>query len=100
MLLRELGLTSATANDLRKVPVEALLGSYYRVGGEKSPDKLHRSGRVRAGARPRPTPSHPFDPAAPRQARDIPLLIGSNAEDMSFFTGNDPGVRALDEAGS
>src|SRR5439155_19353628 len=37
-------------------------------------------------------PAHPFDPAAPALADDIPLLIGGTKEESGFFLADDDEV--------
>src|SRR5690606_23940107 len=44
-------------------------------------------------------PRHPFAPDAAPSTRDIPMMMGWNAQEMTFFMGNDPAGFALDEAG-
>jgi para-nitrobenzyl esterase len=41
-------------------------------------------------------PGHPFDPAAPALSKDVPLLLGSNLTETTFF-GNTP-LDPIDEA--
>lgn len=42
--------------------------------------------------------AHPFDPAAAACARDVPLIIGSNRDEMAFGLGLDPRLLTLDDA--
>jgi para-nitrobenzyl esterase len=41
-------------------------------------------------------PTHPFDPTAPELSNDVPLIVGSNATEVTFF-GNTP-LEPIDEA--
>lgn len=41
--------------------------------------------------------SHPFEPAAPAQSRNIPLLIGSTKDEMTVLLVNDPAFGTMDE---
>jgi para-nitrobenzyl esterase len=43
-------------------------------------------------------PGHPFDPAAPPTAASIPLLIGSNKDEATYFMKDDPRFGKYDEA--
>jgi para-nitrobenzyl esterase len=47
----------------------------------------------------RALPDHPFSPEAAASTKKITMLIGHNAQEMSFFWGNDPGAFTLDQAG-
>src|SRR4029434_10045699 len=42
-------------------------------------------------------PSDPFTPAAPAQAAEIPLLIGTNKDEMTLFDARELGFLMLDE---
>ncbi len=43
-------------------------------------------------------PNHPFDPAAPALAADIPLIIGHNRDEATFFNMGNPATFSLDAA--
>jgi para-nitrobenzyl esterase len=43
-------------------------------------------------------PTHPFDPAAPPTARDVPLMIGFNHDEATFFNREHPEFFHLDDA--
>jgi para-nitrobenzyl esterase len=43
-------------------------------------------------------PSHPFDPVAPPTARDVPLMIGFNRDEATFFNREHPEIFHMDEA--
>jgi para-nitrobenzyl esterase len=43
-------------------------------------------------------PRHPFDPTAPEISADIPMLIGSNETENTFFMGADEKLFSLDDA--
>jgi para-nitrobenzyl esterase len=44
-------------------------------------------------------PRHPFDPTAPEISAEVPMLIGSNETETTFFMGSDEKLFSLDEAG-
>lgn len=98
-LLRELSIRPADAADLVRVPTRELLGAYYRVAAARpSAAFTHLTGfaPVLDSAL---LPAHPYDPEPSPHLHPIPLLIGVNADEMSFFMGNDQAAFALDEAG-
>jgi para-nitrobenzyl esterase len=43
-------------------------------------------------------PGHPFDPVAAPTAREVPLLIGFNRDEATFFNMDNPEVFDMDEA--
>lgn len=98
MLLRELGLTAASANDARILPVEALVAAYHRVVAKHPATAFTDLPGFAPVLDPVLLPQHPFSPTAPTQSANIPLLIGSNADEMSFFAGNDQAVFDLSRA--
>ena len=98
-LLREVQLEPKRLRELQSLPVERLLAAYYSVRNRDFPDRHFTDltcfapvvdGEV--------LPRHPFDPDAPTQAADIPLLIGWNQTEMTFFMGADAAGFSLDEA--
>lgn len=99
-LLAELGLKSNALRELQQVPVSRLLGAYFAVRATKFPDKyftdLESFAPVVDG---HILPAHPFDPVASPLAAPIPLIIGWNQTEMTFFMGADAAGFSLDEAG-
>lgn len=47
----------------------------------------------------RALPHHPFSPKAAARTTQVAMLIGHNAQEMSFLWGNDPGAFTLDQTG-
>lgn len=90
-VVEELGLHPSRIDELQKIPYEQLLAA-----GEKA------VARVKAEAEKEgnstfifgwgPTvdgdvlPAHPFDPKAPAQSKDIPLLIGTTLHEFTMST--------------
>ena len=92
-LLEAAGLSPAQAGQLRDMPAAALLdlqqrvtprtgGNFYRPVGDG--DLI---------------PADPFTAIAAGASRGIPLLCGTNLDEMKFFRAMDPAVETLDEAG-
>lgn len=97
VLLEQLGLTEATAERLREIPVEAILGA--QVATWKSP-----------GTRPLGVPfvpvidgdvlrQHPMEALAAGDAADLTMIIGSTVDEMRPYLAVDPDLLTLDEAG-
>ena len=99
MVLKELGLEAKQIERLREVPLEDLIKAQSammaKVGsglvgvGESAPD------RFQSGLRWPPVPRHPFEPAAPKISANIPLIIGTNKDEILLFA---PQLAELDEA--
>ena len=98
-LLQELNLEAKQVRDLQKIPLPQLLAACFAVKA-RYPDKnftdLETFAPVVDGA---VLPRHPFDPDAPALSADVPLLIGWNQHEMTFFMGDDPEGFSLDDAG-
>lgn len=99
LLLREAGLSTSNFRDLQTMPMNDLLGAYHRTASQLRPrrfDHIPCFGPVVDG---RLLQRQPFAPDAAAGTGDIPLLIGSNDDEMTFFMNNDPEGFLLDEAG-
>jgi para-nitrobenzyl esterase len=44
-------------------------------------------------------PQHPYDPVAPAMSANIPMIIGTNKDESTFFNLGNPEVFSLDGAG-
>jgi para-nitrobenzyl esterase len=86
--IRTLGLTRARIGEIQRLPWEQLLQAQTEAGGGFSP--------VMDG---RYLPHHPFDPAAPPESRDVPVMISTTLEDAALRLTNwdltDSGLTAL-----
>ena len=98
-LLAEVGLSRANARDLATIPMERLLAGYHAVAAAMPAKRFIDLPCFSPVIDPVLLPRHPFSPDAAPQAAAIPMLIGYNAQEMSFFWGNDPEAFTLDEAG-
>jgi para-nitrobenzyl esterase len=85
--LAKLGLKAAQLDQLRSMPMEQLLEAVPAIPGGPLALAPVVDGRS--------LPSDPFDPAAPSISAGIPMLIGSNATEFTFF---DPPPAELDDA--
>ena len=101
-MLAELGLGAKQAGELRRMPAERLLQAQSVVLAEIRA-KTGFAERRRKGFNPvtdgKHLPGGPFEPAAPAVSAAVPLLIGSNKDEMTLFLGHAPWVAGLDEAG-
>lgn len=96
-LLAELGIDESRAADLHDVPADRIVEAQDALG--------KRGGSLLAGgANFSPVvdglsvPAHPFDPLASPLAAGVPLLIGTNKDEMTLFLMAIPGYRSMDEA--
>ncbi len=81
----ELGLAKATIGKIREMPWQRLLAAQTKIGALNFSPVL--DGRY--------LPRHPFDPAAPEESADIPLVISTTLDDAGLFFDD----FELDEAG-
>jgi para-nitrobenzyl esterase len=73
-LLRELDLTPATIRDIQKLPWQQLLEAQLRVGAMAFTPVLGTDA----------LPHDPFDPQAPPESADVPLIVSSTLEDAAL----------------
>jgi para-nitrobenzyl esterase len=72
-LLKKLGIARNRITDIQRVPWEQLLQAQTEAGGAFTP--------VVDGHY---LPHHPFDPAAPPESRDVPVIISTTLEDAAL----------------
>jgi para-nitrobenzyl esterase len=72
-LLKKLGIPRSRVADIQRVPWEQLLQAQSEGGGAFTP--------VMDG---RYLPHHPFDPAAPPESREVPVIISTTLEDAAL----------------
>jgi para-nitrobenzyl esterase len=92
-LLAELGLGADGPRVLRDVPAADLVAAQDRVAGRSviPPFSPVADGHV--------IPSRPFQAIAAGSARGVPLIVGTNLEEMHLYRFLDPALDALDDAG-
>lgn len=92
--LEQVGLDAKGAGDLRKLPVARILAAQNAVQATVSRSSF--ADRRRLGFNPVIDgaffPGGPFAPAAPPVSADVPLMIGSNKDEMTLFLGHQPWV--------
>jgi para-nitrobenzyl esterase len=85
--LTKLGLKSSQVDELEKMPVDRLLEAMSAIPGGALALAPVADGRS--------LPGDPFDPVAPAISANVPLLIGSNATEMTLL---EPPPDAMDDA--
>lgn len=100
VFLGELGVGAGDAHKLFNIPAAVLIDAQLRTLGGPL-------GSATVGGRPLgPTvdgvalPVHPFEPGAPAISAGVPLLIGTNKDEMTLFSYPNQALDALDEAGT
>ena len=97
-LLHALELDESRANQLLNLPAEQLIVAQTRLvqpGAAMLGDL-----QVGPVLTPELLPSHPFDPQAASSAASVPLIIGTNQDEMALTLGLDDHVAALDDSGA
>lgn len=99
-LLAELNLTSDNVGALRQVPALELARAQAAV--LKKVSMMSFANRRRVGFNPvvdgKHLPGGPFAPIAPAISANVPLMIGTNKDEMNLFFAFAPWLDGLDEA--
>jgi para-nitrobenzyl esterase len=97
-LYKETGVTPGDIAALRALPAETLVKAAYAAEAKQPGAGFDRTGFapvVDGDILPR----HPWDPDAPDTARDVPVMIGINKDEMTLFMASAPWFGRMDEAG-
>jgi para-nitrobenzyl esterase len=98
MVLKELGLDAKRLDQLQKVSAENLIKAQTAVLAKAGSGLLALANRRKLGFNPvvdgDALPHHPFEPAAPKMSANIPLMIGTNKDEILLFA---PQLADLDE---
>jgi para-nitrobenzyl esterase len=99
-LIAEAGLGLGEVAELRRIPAERLLKAQIAVLNEIS--VMSFANRRRVGFNPvidgDHLPAGPFEPVAPALSAQIPLMIGTNKDEMALFFGLAPWIDPMDDA--
>src|SRR5262249_18202424 len=90
LLLKELGLQRTQLRELQQLPVERLKAAYFAIMGHEpmgAPGARRSFAPVVEG---KTLPRHPFHPEAPAISADVPILVGYNRTEATFFLAADP----------
>ena len=98
MVLKELGLEAKQIDKLQKVPAEDLIKAQSAVLAKVGSGLSALANRRKIGFNPvvdgHALPHHPFEPVAPKISANIPLMIGTNKDEILLFA---PQLIELDE---
>ena len=98
MVLKELGLEAKQIDKLQKVPAEDLIKAQSAVLAKVGSGLSALANRRKIGFNPvvdgHALPHHPFEPVAPKISANIPLMIGTNKDEILLFA---PQLVELDE---
>ena len=91
-LLAEVGLSAADARRLRDVPAKDLMAAANAVAGRSviPPFSPVADGEL--------IPARPFAAIAEGSARGVPLIVGTNLEEMKLYRFLDPSLEQMDES--
>lgn len=97
-LYKSLGLADGDVAGLRATPWDKVLAAARAAEADQPGAGFDRSGfsPVVDGD---VLPAQPWDPAAPAAARDVPVMIGINKDEMTLFMASAPWFGRLDDAG-
>lgn len=97
-LFRELGIEEDDMAAIRAAPTGKLLAAAAAAEAKQPGAGFDRSGfsPVFDGD---VLPAQPWDPKAPDTARDVPVMIGINKDEMTLFMASAPWFGRMDEAG-
>lgn len=90
-VLRQLGLTTAEAGKLKSIPYEQLLAAGEKaIASVKAEAEKEGISTFIFGWAPTVDgivlPAQPFDPQAPEQSRDIPMMVGTTIHEFTMST--------------
>jgi para-nitrobenzyl esterase len=99
-VLAELGLEPRQVAQLREIPAAQLL--HAQMGVLRKISSMSFANRRRVGFNPvidgKDLPAGPFEPVAPTISADVPLMIGTNKDEMTLFFGLSPWMDQLNES--
>ena len=97
MVLAEVGLTPKQAIEIQSVPLERLMAAQFAVNaklGPQVPGLMDGFGPVIDSEI---LPAHPFHPNAPAVSAEVPVIVGYNRTESTFFS--DEASYSLNEEG-
>ena len=100
-VLDELGISANRVDELRRIDAKRLLNAQIAV--LKKINLMSFANRRRVGFNPVidgiNLPAGPFAPAAPAVSAQVPLMIGTNKDEMTLFFALAPWMEGMDDAG-
>lgn len=100
LVLADLQITKENINDLHQVKNERLQAALDKAGdklGSKVPPDVGRAG-LQPVVDGKILPVHPFDPTAPAISANVPFMVGTCRNEVSYSINNAP-LEKLDEQG-
>jgi para-nitrobenzyl esterase len=94
-MLVQLGLNASRVDELQTMPASQLLTAMRMLTPTPGGGPRGNFGPVVDG---KILPTHPFDPTASPVSANIPILVGCNTHEQTFFALNDEAAFKLDEA--
>jgi para-nitrobenzyl esterase len=99
-VLGELGIAPGNAGELRNVSADRLLGAQMAI--LRKTNLMSFANRRMMGFNPVidgvNLPAGPFAPVAPTFSSHVPLMIGTNKDEMTLFFAFAPWIKAMDDA--
>jgi para-nitrobenzyl esterase len=89
-ILDELGVNPSEMKALQGVPAENIIAAAMAAGGKSGVSGMGAMLRLAPVVDGVVLPSDPFTPAAPPISANVPILIGSNKDEMTLFTAAEP----------
>lgn len=103
-VLADLGIKESDARQLLTVPVERLLKTQVNVSAAGMA-AFRRTGRIDGNMGFSPVvdghflPGNPYDPAAPAISANVPMMVGTNADEAVFMFMRQADIFRMDKAG-
>ena len=94
-LLDELQVSAADTKALQSIPAEDILAAAFAAGAKAGGGPMGGMMRLAPVVDGVVLPSDPFTPAAPAISASVPILIGSNKDEMTLFTAAEPWFATL-----
>jgi len=97
-VLDELQIGAADTKALRGLPAEDILAAAFAAAAKAGGGPMGGMMRLAPVVDGVALPSDPFTPAAPEISANVPILIGSNKDEMTLFTAAEPWFGTLTDA--
>lgn len=89
-LLKELGLERTQLRELQQLPAERVKGAYFALAGRSAPGTPGARRSFAPVVDGKSLPRHPFHPDAPGISAEVPIIVGYNRTESTFFLASDP----------
>jgi para-nitrobenzyl esterase len=97
LLLKELDLQRTQLRELQNLPLERVKAAYFAITGRPpagAPGARRSFSPVVDG---KVLPRHPFHPDGPAVSADVPVMVGYNRTESTFFLASDPTASKMTE---